>query len=266
MQGQTDMSIKLTVRQMIPSALLAPYRGWRARRTGLKNYQGYLALLRGKSGLEVGGPSYFFREFLPVYDVMASLDGVNFAGTTLWEEGGQDGGQIRFTHGRLGRQFIDEATDLSHFRSGSYDCVISSNCLEHVANPLKALREWSRVIRPGGYLLLILPNKAANFDHRRAVTPFQHLLGDFLRDAGEDDMTHLAEILELHDLERDPWAGGRDNFIRRSKENFRYRGLHHHVFDLALIDRALAHAGATVLMQDATASDFVVLAQTEKVG
>lgn len=58
---------------------------------------------------------------------------------------------------------IDTAEDLSLFSTESLDFVFSSHLLEHIepANVVKALKEWLRVIRIGGYLVLYLPDEAA---------------------------------------------------------------------------------------------------------
>lgn len=39
-----------------------------------------------------------------------------------------------------------------------FDFVYSSHALEHLADPLRAISAWCRYIRPGGHLVLILPN------------------------------------------------------------------------------------------------------------
>jgi len=255
-------SIRQRVKAWLPEPVLTAWRELRQRRSRLHNYRDYQRELSGKSGLEIAGPSRFFRHVLPVYPVIGALDGVNFSTTTMWEGEIEAGGRFEFAPGRAGRQFVAEATALREIGAGSYQFLLSSNCLEHVANPLKALREWMRVVEPGGLLLLVLPNQVANFDHRRPVTRFEHLLDDERRDVGEDDLTHLEEILALHDLDRDPWAGGRENFIRRSRENLEHRGLHHHVFDQALIARTAAHLGLVPLLSDTTPTDFVFLGRT----
>jgi phosphatidylethanolamine/phosphatidyl-N-methylethanolamine N-methyltransferase len=50
----------------------------------------------------------------------------------------------------------EDATKLS-FVDGSFDRVIAAHILEHIIEPHKALREWARVIKPGGILSLVLP-------------------------------------------------------------------------------------------------------------
>jgi SAM-dependent methyltransferase len=42
---------------------------------------------------------------------------------------------------------------------GSFDWVYSSHCLEHVRDARQALSNWWRVLRPGGYLLLAVPDE-----------------------------------------------------------------------------------------------------------
>jgi SAM-dependent methyltransferase len=42
--------------------------------------------------------------------------------------------------------------------SGQWDYVFSSHCLEHLENPIEALRHWKDRIRPAGVLFLYLPH------------------------------------------------------------------------------------------------------------
>jgi SAM-dependent methyltransferase len=186
-------------------------------------------VLDGK-GLEIGGPSPFFRTFLPIYEYIASLDNCVFASDTVWE------GRVTETfvyHPTKppGRNYIIDGVDLGRFSDGSYDFVLSCHNLEHIANPVKALKEWIRVTKPGGCIILVLPDCHRTFDHRRSPTPVSHMLDDYARNVTEDDATHLEEILAKHDLRRDPSAGTWENFRQRSVNNSSFRCLHHHVFD-----------------------------------
>jgi SAM-dependent methyltransferase len=53
-----------------------------------------------------------------------------------------------------------DANEILKFRPAeSYDCVYSSHCLEHMKDPRSALQQWWALIRPGGYLVLIVPHE-----------------------------------------------------------------------------------------------------------
>lgn len=45
------------------------------------------------------------------------------------------------------------------FRAATFDVVISSECIEHSLEPLAAVREMARVVKPGGTLVLTTPNR-----------------------------------------------------------------------------------------------------------
>lgn len=190
---------------------------------------------KNRRGLEIGGPSAIFKEVIPIYKQLKALDGCNFSLYTIWEGDLIEGNNYTYEVGKKGYQYIAEASDLKAIPNQKYDLVLSSHCLEHCANPLKTIREWLRVVRTGGYLILVLPDKRFTFDHRRPITRFDHLLEDLKKNVDEDDMTHLSEILHLHDLSLDLPAGNISEFTRRSKANLANRCLHHHVFDFPLI-------------------------------
>lgn len=223
----------------------------------------YQAALRGKRGIEIGGPSMLFMTTLPLYQIVGELDGANFSNDTLWEGRLQDGGKYNYFRHRYGTQFVAEATSLSQIESASYDFVVSSNCLEHVANPKKAIEEWKRVIKSGGHLVVVVPRKEGSFDHRRPVTTLAHLNDDFLNDVQEDDMTHLEEILELHDLSKDRPAGSPDDFRSRSLKNFNNRALHHHVFDRILLNDVLTEAGLKVINLSEDKTNIFAMSEVE---
>jgi predicted SAM-dependent methyltransferase len=62
------------------------------------------------------------------------------------------------------------------FPPASLDFVIASHVLEHLPFPLAALRHWYDMLRPGGVLLLKIPDKRYTFDARRKRTPLPHLI------------------------------------------------------------------------------------------
>jgi SAM-dependent methyltransferase len=217
----------------------------------------------GKLGLEIGGPSRVFqhRERLPVYPLARRIDGVNFAAETVWEGKIAQGMNYQYGRTKRGFQHISEGTKLRNIDDAAYDFVLSSHSLEHSANALRAVQEWKRVLKPGGVLLVIVPNKDVTFDHGRAITSFRHLVDDFEGNVDEDDLTHLDEILANHDLAMDPPAGTPEQFRARSLKNFENRCLHHHVFDAALIREVFRYSALEPLYEGAAEEHIIILGE-----
>ena len=168
-----------------------------------------------------------------------------------------------FNYGnKKGFQYIREASDLHNIEDNKYDFLLSSHCLEHCANAIKTLKEWQRVVKKGGYLLIIVPDRSHTFDRNRPLTELGHFIEDYTNNKGEDDLTHLEEILALHDMSRDRLAGTTEQFRQRSLNNLDNRCLHHHTFSLPSIVKLMEYTGLTVVRKDyAHPHHNIVLAQ-----
>ena len=75
---------------------------------------------------------------------------------------------------------VPDGAKLPQLASEAYDFVYSSHMLEHVVDYKAALKEWWRLIKPGGHLCLYLPHKSlypnigtpgANRDHKHDFLP-----------------------------------------------------------------------------------------------
>ena len=221
-----------------------------------------LQALRDKHGLEIGGPSAIFRQnsLLPVYPVMAGVDNCVFNQSTVWSGQLQEGRHYVYQENKPpGHQYIGEATGLRMIPDARYDGVLSCHNIEHVANPIQALTEWLRVLKTGGVLLLVAPHKEGTFDHQRPVTSLEHLIEDFNRGVGEDDLAHLAEILALHDLARDPAAGDRAQFKQRCADNVNNRCLHHHVFVTETVLALMNHVQLKIMLCDMVVPHYIIV-------
>lgn len=92
------------------------------------------------------------------------------------------------------------------FEENTYDFVLSSHSLEHIWNPIKALRAWIKVIKPGGYVFLVLPHREHDFS--TVNLPSTTLAELILRDAGiavncrggfieHYNLWHIQDFLDL---------------------------------------------------------------------
>ena len=102
--------------------------------------------LRGRRVLEVGcGTGRFSRRIREAGAELIALDiGRNLVRNTVDKTGGQG--------------VVGDACNLA-FAAGSFDFVICSECVEHTPDPLTAIREMCRVLRPGGVICLSTPNR-----------------------------------------------------------------------------------------------------------
>ncbi|MEI6286286.1 MAG: methyltransferase domain-containing protein [Bacillota bacterium] len=73
-----------------------------------------------------------------------------------------------------------DANHISRYVSSQFDCVYSSHCLEHMYNPYESLQEWFSLVKPGGYLFVLVPDEdlyeqgffpsVFNSDHKHSFT------------------------------------------------------------------------------------------------
>lgn len=92
-----------------------------------------------------------------------------------------------------GRIYICGATELSEIPDHTYDIILSSHCLEHIANPIRALNEWQRALKPRGSPVIVLPNWSRTFDRTGPATPLSHMISGYEQSIGEDDLTRSEE-------------------------------------------------------------------------
>jgi len=86
-----------------------------------------------------------------------------------------------------------DANYLPEIDSASLDYVCASHVLEHLTNPIKAILEWVRILKPGGLLWLRIPDKRKTFDRTRDNTSLRHLIEDYENNVPVDDPTHIED-------------------------------------------------------------------------
>lgn len=157
-----------------------------------------------------------------------------------------------FTSDELRRQYsitlqgyeivdVDIITD-AHLLTGvddaSQDFVIANHVFEHLGDPLLALRNMLRVLRPGGVLFLAIPDQRHTFDRDRPCTPFEHVLDDHRHGPERSREAHCREWLRL--AEKAPESEIEDRVQALMLDH--HHGIHLHVWSqfeiLNLFDRA----------------------------
>lgn len=186
-------------------------------------------ITKDKTGVEIGGPS---QTGPPIYKSAKMMDNIVFSKTTVWRNHTDE---YNFYQNKTGKVIINDSVNIKDVEDNNYDFVFSSHCLEHIANPMKALQEMIRITKPRGYIIIVVPEKSVCFDHRRQHSKFSTILSQYHKNVGEDDLSTLPEILRNHDLISDGNCGNFENFTKRSLNNFENRCLHHYVYSPDLL-------------------------------
>jgi SAM-dependent methyltransferase len=146
------------------------------------------------------------------------------------------------------------------YPDSTFRFVLSEHMLEHLSNPLKALREIVRVLNVGGVLILFLPHRARTFDRLRPRTTLEHLIDDERVDRGDNDPTHFREwrerVIDTGLLPAHYQGLPESEWIARA-------AIHHHVWEGADLAEVFRHLGLEVLLCEEQVPDrldsFVVV-------
>ncbi len=138
-------------------------------------------------GIDIGGkpdPLSLYQEFFPLVKHVKTWD---------WEDGDA--------------QYLEGVPD------GKYDFVHSSHCLEHLHDPAEGLKNWLRVLKPSGHLIITVPDEdlyeqgefpsTFNHDHKWSFTIYKPAswsdksinVMDFLTNLGEGSAIEKIELL-----------------------------------------------------------------------
>lgn len=88
--------------------------------------------------------------------------------------------------------------DLSVIPDGSLDFVVSCHVIEHTRDPIGTIAGAWRKLRPGGSVVLVVPEMTRTFDKHRALTPLAHMVEDYRSadPARLRDQAHFQEFYE----------------------------------------------------------------------
>jgi SAM-dependent methyltransferase len=132
---------------------------------------------------------------------------------------------------------VDDATTLATIADETQDFVIASHVIEHLQDPIGALRAWVRVLRPGGVLWLAVPDRRQTFDHKRPPTPLDHVIRDHEEGPEASRRGHYEEWARLvNDLDEEHVAEYVDGLVAEGAS------IHFHVWELDGLVELLLHA------------------------
>lgn len=78
--------------------------------------------------------------------------------------------EISLTAGKIAREQsgVEVVADIGMLASDDFDAVVTHHALEHVEHPLTVLREFYRILKPGGQLIVVVPGETGWYKRSRA--------------------------------------------------------------------------------------------------
>lgn len=102
----------------------------------------------------------------------------------------------------------------------SVDFIIASHVIEHTPNPIRALQSAYERLRPGGRLVLVVPDKHVTFDKDRELTSLEHLILDYMLPSRDRDFSHYVEFFAKAFPQPDPHQAAAPVFERGDDIHF----------------------------------------------
>ena len=123
---------------------------------------------------------------------------------------------------------FDLDTDgLNQFVSSSLEFVIMNHVIEHLVNPISAIEEIARSLKPEGYFVVSAPDKEFTFDKNRPLSKTDEIINIFLQ---KEQFAPIEKYLPVIKHVRTDLINAPADVILRSLENFRDRREHLHVW------------------------------------
>jgi SAM-dependent methyltransferase/glycosyltransferase involved in cell wall biosynthesis len=94
-------------------------------------------------------------------------------------------------------EIVDNAETLASFQSGSHDFIIANHLIEHCEDPIRTIKTFVRVLRPGGIIYMAIPDMRHTFDRDRSRTSLAHIIADHVSGPEISREQHFREWVTL---------------------------------------------------------------------
>ena len=157
-------------------------------------------------------------------------------------------------------QYIDGVVEHLPFDDNKFDFVMSSHVLEHCCDTIKVLKEISRVLRPNGLIVLILPHMNRTFDKGRVISTLQKHVKDYCLKVNPLDyiqpkQRHFYIFSEFLRVSVTPFCHGWKKSALDEEGNYdpywmvNNAVIHYHCWDTAEMIRILKHMNLKVVSE-----------------
>lgn len=137
-------------------------------------------------GIDIGGKPDPFSQYIGVFPLVKSVK--------IWDL--EDGdAQYMFT-----------------CKDESFDFVVSSHCLEHMVDVYEAMKNWIRITKEGGYIIITVPDEDMyeqqqwpsryNGDHKHTFTIYKSLSWSKCSINVFDLLRHFQDEIEIEKIEK----------------------------------------------------------------
>lgn len=133
----------------------------------------------------------------------------------------------------MSNKVIKADADNIPFDDYYFNFLISAHCLEHCPDVIKTLKEWVRVVKKGGFIILILPHCNRTFDRGREITSLEHHISDYKNQVDIYDENPLYEWEKISLKNAKPlWLNEKKAKLDNGSLNFKWMAenglIHYH--------------------------------------
>lgn len=152
-------------------------------------------------------------------------------------------------------------SEIPAFFPDGADFLIAHHVVEHTPDPIGALREWRRLVKPDGVLCISFPNFECCPDRRRLLPSAEHLILDNLLGRNGDDFESREHVLSflcswiddspgLANMTRSQACHEISLNTHRSGHDFHWHAFDHKLSRLTIEVACLLDGGAPVMLVD----------------